>query len=457
MTLAGEIEFLPLGGAYEVGASSFYLRTGEMGILLDCGINPKKGAKSFLPRFDLLKGKPLDFVFISHAHQDHIGGLPFLVKMFPHVQIYSTKATKDIAALVLHNSLNLLKKGMLETTGHALFSHEEIDMLVSSIHDYEYGEQIMLKSFADTKTEAKGEFIDAGHVLGSASIYIELGGKNMLESGDGNLAPEAILDGGALCRMKADHLLMESTYGASENSIIPSWDTEAANFSSALNKVLNAGGSVLIPVFALGKFQEIISLLSELMDKGKVLRTDIYTHGLGKSISRIYDRYLYLVRRNLPALKLRDIPQIDLTELGNLMHLKTHPGIVLASSGMLLKNTISYDLAKFFLRIKDFAIFSVGYMDPETPGFGIMNNKQGSTIVLGSEKITVKCNIAKFTFRSHSINSELEELVRLTNPEFVHLIHGEEAAIAKLGGEIIKRFPHIKLTAPELGISEILK
>jgi Cft2 family RNA processing exonuclease len=139
------IRFIPLGGADEIGAGSFYLNISGTGILLDCGIHPRNKGIEALPKFELLENEPLDFVIISHAHQDHIGALPFLIQRIPHAIIYSTPQTKEIAELTLHNAANILYVGQNSPDELKIYTHEEIDLLVRSIRTAAYTETISLK------------------------------------------------------------------------------------------------------------------------------------------------------------------------------------------------------------------------------------------------------------------------------------------------------------------------
>jgi cleavage and polyadenylation specificity factor subunit 3 len=127
------IRFLPLGGAGEIGASCFYLNIDGTGIILDCGMHPQRTGLETLPAFDLIKDLPVDFVLISHAHQDHIGTLPFLVQRHPYVRIITTPQTRAIAELTLHDSVSIIKEQIGEDEELKIYSHEEIDLLIKSI------------------------------------------------------------------------------------------------------------------------------------------------------------------------------------------------------------------------------------------------------------------------------------------------------------------------------------
>ncbi|HEX7357949.1 MAG TPA: MBL fold metallo-hydrolase, partial [Ignavibacteriaceae bacterium] len=131
------ISLLPIGGGNEIGANSYYINFNGNGIILDCGIHPQKTGFESLPNFDLLKDKPIDSCLISHAHQDHIGSLPFLVKNFPYVKIITTPQTRALAELTLHNSVSILKKE-IESNGFEFYSHDEVDLLIKMIEYKEY-------------------------------------------------------------------------------------------------------------------------------------------------------------------------------------------------------------------------------------------------------------------------------------------------------------------------------
>jgi hypothetical protein len=228
---------------------------------------------------------------------------------------------------------------------------------------------------------------------------------------------------------------------------------ETERFASSINKVLNRGGSVLVPVFALGKLQEILALIWKQMQNNKITNVDIYTGGIGKKINRVYDYNRFVVKRNEQELVLHDIPYKDLNREENFQRLFTLPSIVLASSGMMVESTKSFELAKTWLRKKDFAIFTVGYMDPSTPGFLIANSKRGDKIQLTDRdrKLEVKCDIKNFRFSAHSNREELLSILYSLQAEKIILVHGNSEAIDWMGASILKRWKKKKVYAAENG------
>ena len=444
------IDFLPLGGAQEIGANSYYLNLNETGIIIDCGMHPQKTGLESLPEFDLLNNLPLDFVFISHAHQDHLGALPFLIKRFPYLKIITTPQTRALAELTLHNSVSILK-GQIKDENFEIFNHDEVDLLIKMIDYKSYNEKFEINGYRNNE-KIKIEFFDAGHILGSCGILID-GNKSIFYTGDINLTNQPLIKGADLPNNKIDILILESTYGATESSALLPWKSEAERFASEINKIFNEGGSILIPVFSLGKTQEILKTLWDLILKGKIANTDIYTGGLGTKINKVYDYNRYVVNMNDPEFQLSSIPQKNLFEVEDPNDFFKSPCIVLASSGMMIKGTASYNLAKRWIKQKSSAIFTVGYIEESTPGYKFASAAKGEKIKLSEseQEEEIKCTIKKFRFTAHSRREDLLEIIARLKPKNVILVHGDENAIDWVGSNILKEFRGIKVYKAEPG------
>ncbi len=443
------IEFLPLGGGGEIGANSYYVNIKGTGIILDCGMNPQKTGIESLPAFHLLQNKPVDYVLVSHAHQDHLNALPFLVKQFPYIKIITTPQTRAVAELTLHDSVSILRKQLTEDDP-ALYSHDEVDLLIKSIMYRSYGEIFELRGYNPSgRSFPSARFYNAGHIIGSASVLIEYDDEKLFYTGDINLNAQSLIPGAVLPKQKISTLILETTYGDTDSSAIDSWSKEAARFAVSANKILSNGGSILVPVFSLGKMQEILAVLHKLMIRNKLARTEIYAGGIAEKIIRIYDYNRYVVDYKDPEFILKDIPLNNLYCIGNTEDLFREPCIVLASSGMMVEGTASYNLGLSWLKQKKGAVFTVGYMEDNTPGYIIANAVKGDKIELAGTSIKVNCEIKRFRFPSHSKREDLLEIVDKLHPSNVILVHGSEAAVKWTGSEILKKHKHIKLYAAE--------
>lgn len=448
------IKFLPLGGAGEIGASCFYLNIAGTGIILDCGMHPQKIGLEALPHFDDIYDLPVDYCLVSHAHQDHIAALPYLVKRHPYIKIVSTPQTRALAELTLHDSVSILTSQLSEEDKFPVYTHNEIDLLIQTIDYKAYKEPFNINGYSHiSSSPITASFFDAGHILGSASILIEHDGRKVFYTGDINLDSQSIIKGAEIPGEKVDVLMIECTYGATESSKILSWNKEAKRFANEANKVLRLGGSILIPVFSLGKMQEVLSMIWGLMESGSLAFTDIYTGGLGRKISRVYDYNRFVVPRLNPDFELKDIPQKDLYSVERPDLLFNNPSIILASSGMMIEGTMSYRLASEWFKNKNSAIFTVGYMEPNLPGYKIANAKRGDKIQLSDtkEEELVECGIAKFNFSAHSNRDGLIEIIKKLNPDTVILMHGDSDAIDWMGAYVLRSRPGIKVHAAETG------
>ncbi|MBE0551596.1 MAG: MBL fold metallo-hydrolase [Ignavibacterium sp.] len=441
------ISFLPLGGGNEIGANSYYLNFNGNGIIIDCGIHPQKTGLESLPNFDLIKDKSVDSCLISHAHQDHIGSLPFLVKKFPYVKIITTPQTRALAELTLHNSVSILKKE-IEETDFEFYSHDEVDLLIKMIEYKEYQNQFELNSYHQQKdAKVNCTFYDAGHILGSAGILLENNNYKIFYTGDINLSSQTLQLAAKIPETKIDTLILETTYGATDSDLLLDWNSESLRFAREANNILNNGGSILIPVFSLGKMQEMLGTIWQLMLKRKLTTVDIYIGGLGTKINRAYDYNRHTVRRVDEEFELNSIPQKDYYEISNPEEFFKHPCIVLASSGMMIKSTSSFIFAKRWLKQKGSAIFTVGYMSEDTPGYIIANSERGDKIQLTGfeEPIEVNCTIKNFKFSAHARREGLLKIVDKLKPGNVILTHGDEDALDWMGSSILKKYRNIKV------------
>lgn len=443
-----KVEFIPLGGGSEIGANSYFLRFGNREFILDCGMHPLKTGWEAIPALSAIEARSPDYLLISHAHQDHISSLPYVVKQFPYLRVLMTPQTLQLSRLTLHNSVSILKSQIQPEDHFKVYSHEEIDLLLKMSGEIRYGEKTLLHGYgADEEDIVTATLFDAGHILGSAGILLESGNHSIFYSGDVNFSDQAYHAGALFPNCKVDTIILESTLGASNSQELRAWNDEAAHFSSSANNIFSGGGSILIPVFALGKMQEILSMIWQQMSAGKLANVPLYTGGLGRKISQLYDNYRYTINVKDTGFVLSNIPQNNLYELNDPETLFKEPCIVLASSGMVMPGTKSYQLAEIFLRRNSSAIFTVGYMEESTPGFKIANAQKGDKIRLTefSELLEVQCTIQKFRFSAHAKREDLLALVDRMQPSRIFLVHGQEESVNSLGAEILKKHPNCKV------------
>ncbi|HII38551.1 TPA: MBL fold metallo-hydrolase, partial [Candidatus Micrarchaeota archaeon] len=247
-----EISFL--GGAGEVGRSCI-LVSGSEKILLDCGVKFKE--REEFPQLDNKTARSLDRAVISHAHMDHSGFAPALYAAGYTGQVYLTKPTRDLTQLLLADYLRLQKD-------FSPYTQDDINKLLTHTQILEYDQ------WSD-KGKGPIRFQEAGHILGSAITELNLDGKKIIYTGDINLRSSRLLEG-AKVGMEADVLIIESTYGAKANHHIAGKDADRILIDN-INAALRNDGKVIIPSFAIGRGQEILSTLESFMRSGSLEKT----------------------------------------------------------------------------------------------------------------------------------------------------------------------------------------
>lgn len=450
------VRFLALGGGREIGANSFYLNIDGHGLLIDGGLHPEKTGWEAFPQVEALAGSKVDTFVVTHAHTDHLGGVPFVLQSFPQAKVYMTEETHDLARIMLSNSVSLMPRQHPTEIMEALpnYTPEAMPDLIDSFRTQPLRIQQTIANGTPEST-IKTSFYQSGHILGAVGVLIEHNGRKIFHTGDTSLHEQHLVAAAELPETEVDVLISESTNGVKDAYLTHDRDVEFKRLLISLNQTLEAGGSVMIPVFALGKMQEIISMLWSAMEDGLLPKVDLYTGGMARKISDVYDKFIDSASRTDNNTKICDIPQVELPRRDGLFSGKyfREPSIVLASSGMMQEGTGSYFLAQRWLRERTFSICFVGYTDPRTPGYVVSNAKKGDRIRFGSMKrdVPVRCNIERFRFSAHARRDELLEIVGRLKPKHVVLTHGDEAAMAAFGDLILQTYPGTSVSAPEVG------
>lgn len=450
------LQFLSLGGAREIGANSYFYNFGGYGVLVDAGLHPKNTGWDAFPKAGLLDPGAVDTFIVTHAHTDHLAGVPYLLQSQPQSRVIATKETIEIAKIMLANTASLLPRQHTQEVLNKLqhYSLEKLEEITTNIEPRRFNDTLTLKD-ATPETSLKATLYMSGHILGAAGVLFEYGNKRIFHTGDTKLREQNIIAGADLPEGPVDVLISESTNGLYDLTPINSREQELDRFLSTIADVLHGGGSVLVPVFALGKTQEALTMIWQGMQSGKIPTVDIYTGGMGRRISEIYDANQYSVSRKDHETVLANIPQIEIPRRDDLFSGKyfKEPSIVLASSGMMQEGTASYMLAQRWLRHEKFSICFIGYTDPRTPGYVVQHAVRGKKTKFGSMKreVNVRCTIERFRFSAHARRDELLQIVEKLRPKHVVLTHGDTDAMNSFGELILETFPGTKVSAPEVG------
>jgi cleavage and polyadenylation specificity factor subunit 3 len=314
-------------------------------LLLDTGTDPEAEGEDSLPRLEVIGRNSewsVDHAIVSHAHHDHIGSLPVVLRRFPNALVHMTGATRQLADILLPASARLQVRKMREGTVSVdpLFDVEDVEA-----SSYMYDSHELDVSFdvtgANGRSPVRATLLGAGHVLGACGILIEYqkdGAKQTLfYTGDTSLRAQTILPGADYPDPPVDILLLESTLGADTNAEETTRRSEEVRFGNSIAEVLERKGVVLIPVFALGRGQEIIALIDRYRTRGVIPEdTPVYTAGLMRAISDIYDKTRFTTPRLNQDFEVFGVPQRRLPRSrSGLTDALSEPSIYLVGSGMM--------------------------------------------------------------------------------------------------------------------------
>ncbi len=430
------MQFTNLTGGNEIGANCYLLEMEGVKILLDCGMNPKKEGRASLPRLDIPDADGVDHILMSHCHMDHLGSLPVAQRAFPSAEIHMTEPSVELASIMLHNSCNIMAKEK-ERTGHPdypLFTHREVDRQEKSWRPHRFTRPFDLAARSGG-TDIEVTPLNAGHVLGSASFLFDSGHERALYTGDINLSDQSLMRKAELSGLgPLDLLIIEGTRGLTAAGGAGYREAEIERFAQTLNAVLERGGNVLLPCFALGKQQETLAMLKNLMDSGKLPDYPVMIGGMGKQISLVYDLYREHDTRRMEGFSIFEdfCPQV-IPRDGSKWWRTDVPTIFAISAGMLTEMTPAYTAAGHFLSDPSNAILFVGYVDPDTPGGRILSAVEGGApVVLGendSAPREIRCRVEKFDFTAHALRDDLVALATALRPRKTLLVHGDTPAL----------------------------
>jgi cleavage and polyadenylation specificity factor subunit 3 len=337
----------------------------------------------------------------------------------------------------------------------SLYSRDILEKIGMVFEGYQYDEPVSFTGLTSTDRIA-ATFHDAGHILGSAGLMLEWNGKSLFHTGDVNFRDQSIIPRASFPRRHVDFLVMESTNGAVDT--MPDRETESQRLADFINEITNNNGSVLIPSFALGKTQEFLTVLYTLMRKGRIPTLPIYTGGMSKQISNVYDRYCYTVPRVDPGFEVADIPQVPLPydELHKGPWLSS-PGIAVVSSGMLNAGTTAFTLAQQWMPRPNFGIAFISYLDPESPGYALNNSEPDKDFLFAGRKVRRSCRIGQFRFSAHAAREDLVGFVADVRPKKLYLVHGDNEACSELAFQVSRAVPETKIFIPTLGRDYVLE
>jgi Cft2 family RNA processing exonuclease len=425
-------------------------------------MHPKNTGEDALPNFKAIAGREIEAILISHAHQDHIGTLPVVMRRFPRVRVFMTEATAEVGNVLLHNSVNVMSRQREEIgeMSYPLFTHRETDKASERWRRCPLRQRISIAGERASQREKDAltfEFFEAGHVLGSAGILVRAEGQTVFYSGDVNFDDQTIMQAAIFLEEKVDALIMECTRGDHANPAGWTRPGEEQRFAQALVNAFDRGACVLVPVFALGKTQEVLAMLYKFRRQSRLFSREfpIYIGGLSSKFTDIYDRRAQMTRRQLPRLQLmREVAPFILND-ETVRDAPLRPGRVYAlSSGMMIPKTLSNVFARRLIENPRHSIFFVGYASPQSPAGLLREAGTGGEVALDPDKPPqrVRCNIEQFQFSAHARREALIEYATKISPHKIVLVHGDPSAVEWMRATLSAQLPDSEVIVPEPGV-----
>jgi len=433
-----------------IGANSLFVQLGDINILIDSGLHPKRVGRRATPDHGPIRGKNIDLIIITHCHLDHIGSLPVVMREHPNTPVIMTSSSRMLIERMLHNSASVMlrQREDQDIPDYPLFTHEEIDRISRRLTGIPFGQ---VKKFRGMKDEIEVMLHPAGHVAGAAAVEIRHKHRSIFFTGDVLFENQRTLPGAKFPAGHFDTIVMETTRGTTERSAEKTRGAEMARLVASINDTIQRGGSFLIPVFALGRMQEILSIVHDARKFRRLVECPIYASGLGMDLVDYFDeisrktKHLQFNKGIVKELKIRPLPRV------------LKPGedpkqnaLYIISSGMLVERTPSYTLASGLLGNAGNTIGFVGYCDPDTPGGQLLASKPGETFLFETAhvKTKIKARVERFELSGHADREELLQFAVQTGARSIVLTHGDPAAREWFAQQLAQLLPSAKVLNP---------
>ncbi len=435
-----KIQFL--GAAETVTGSKYHVQVGDVQFLIDCGLF--QGHKALrLRNWAPLNVEPckLDYVLLTHAHIDHSGYIPLLVKNGFRGKILCTEATRDLCRILLPDSGHLAEEEARYANRHhyskhdpalPLYTRKEAENALSYFHVVAREQSIKLGP------SLSATFYSAGHILGASFIQIKDGHRSVLFSGDLGGRHDPILFPPSPPPM-SDFLIMESTYGdrAHSNS------DPSQQIKEIVNRTVKRGGSVIIPAFAVGRTQTMLYYLHSLKSKGEIPNIPIYVDSpMATHVTEILAHTKETCRLSIQAIKsiYKSATYVASVEESIELNRQPVPIILIAASGMATGGRVLHHLRHFAPDHRNTILFT-GFQVPGTRGDRMLRGERAVKILGQMVPIAAEVVSTEHVSAHADYIELLDWLALLPNvPRKIFLTHGQIESAQSLKEKIEQRF-----------------
>lgn len=427
--MENEMQIMPIGAGNEVGRSCCILKFMGKTIMFDCGVHPAYSGISSLPFFDYIEAQEIDLVLITHYHLDHAAGLPFLMErtnLNPKARVFMTQPTRAIYKALLSDFVRVSRNAPGE---ESLYTEDDVNRTMSRIEVADYHAEVNVKGI-------KFRPFYAAHVLGGAMFMVEIAGVRVLYTGDYSREEDRHLKAAEIPPFRPDVLIVESTYGIQEHE--PRGIREK-RFTDRVARVVRGGGRVLLPVFALGRAQELLLILDEFWEAHPDLRhvPIYYASAIAQRCMPVYQTYVNMMNDNVRR-------RFEISNPFHFKHVKNIKGmnqfaddgpcVFMASPGM-LQNGLSRELFERWCTNKQNGLVLSGYSVEGTLAKKVLTEPETIT-KLDGRQARLNCSVDYITFAAHADFKETRMFVEELKPDHCVLVHGEKNNMARLKGAL---------------------
>lgn len=420
----------PLGAGQEVGRSCIMMEFKGKKIMLDCGIHPGLNGFASLPFLDLVEVEEVDLLLVSHFHLDHCGALPyFLEKTAFKGRCFMTHATKAIYRWLLSDYVKVSNIA----TEDMLYTEKDIENSMDKIETINFHQEKDVNGI-------KFWCYTAGHVLGAAMFMIEIAGVKVLYTGDFSRQEDRHLMAAEIPSVRPDVVIIESTYGT---HIHEKREDREARFTGLVHDIVSRGGRCLIPVFALGRAQELLLILDEYWSNHPELHeTPIYyASSLAKKCMSVYQTYINAMNDKIRRQITISNPFVfkHISNLKSMEHFDDiGPSVVLASPGM-MQSGLSRELFESWCIDKRNGVIIAGYCVEGTLAKHVLSEPD-EIVTMTGQKLALRCSVDYISFSAHTDYQQTSEFLRALKPPHVVLVHGEQNEMNRLRAALIREY-----------------
>ena len=433
-----KMEIIPLGSGAEVGRSCHILRYKGKTVMLDCGMHPGYSGAGALPFFDEVDPGEIDLLLITHFHLDHAAGLPYFTEKTAFKgRIFMTHPTKAVLKMMITDSLRV--------SDDMLFDSKDLDRCLAKVELIGLHQAIEVNGI-------KFSCYNAGHVLGASMFKIEIAGIRTLYTGDYTRTEDRHLMAAEIPSKSPEVLICEATLG---KHVLDDREKREMRFIEFIEGCLRRGGRCLIPMFALGRAQEIMLILEEHWEKHPELQKFpiYYVTKMADRALRVYQTFVNVMNSKIRKQTLKRNP-FKFKHIHQLRNIRSYdddePCVFLASPGMLQSGASRQLFERWCPDPRNLCLIP-GYSVDGTLAKTLLDSSPDKIVSMDGRTLERNCQIEYIPFIAHADFAETSEFVKRLQPTKIVLVHGEESgmrSLAKSLAEMMKHKTNIEVLTP---------